>query len=556
MKLSVTPSSSARRTRLIIGAALAFLIALTVWFFILLDNRGNSESYRMAPVERGHIVSAVSTTGTLNAVITVQVGSQVSGQIKDLLADYNSEVKAGQVIARIDPETFDARVRQAQAELEVARANVVIQRAGIERAQKELANAVSSLASGTAQTEKARVTLDNSRRNLERRKALFKSGAISESQTDDAQTAHDQALAQLKSAQADENAAESLVASREAALKTAKAQVDYAVEQVKQKEAALHQSEVDLDHTYIRSPVDGVVIERTVDIGQTVAASFQAPKLFTIAQDLRQMQVEADVDEADIGRVHVGQPAVFTVDAFPAREFSGQVLQIRKAPRVVQNVVTYTVLVSAENPDKRLLPGMTANIQIIVDERQNVLKVPNAALRFRPNSEEDRPQGASADMRGASANQGGPGQIEDRLKQLGAALNLTESQQNQVRVILSEIREKLSTMRRQGADLDEIRKEASTLRERSRSAILALLSPAQKEKYALYVATQETGPASKGRLYSLDSKGRPVLIELVLGITDGTFTEVVSGNIESGQQVIVGSNPANQKPAPRPRFGF
>ena len=165
--------------------------------------------------------------------------------------------------------------------------------------------------------------------------------------------------------------------------------MDYAIEQVRQKEAALYQAEVDLENTFIRSPVDGVVIERAVDIGQTVAATFQAPKLFVIAQDLRQMQVETDVDEADIGRVHVGQEAIFTVDAFAGREFHGQVLQVRKAPRVVQNVVTYTVLVSADNSDLRLLPGMTANIQIIVDERQNALKVPNAALRFKPNGEDD-----------------------------------------------------------------------------------------------------------------------------------------------------------------------
>jgi len=556
MKATLTASHSTRRTRVLTGIGLAILLCIAIWFFLLRDGGGNAVSYRTAPVERGHIVSAVSSSGTLNAVITVQVGSQVSGQIQEMLADYNSEVRAGQVIARIDPETFTARVRQAQAELEVSRANVVIQRAGVDRAQKELANAQSSLVSARAQTEKAQVTLDNSLRNLQRRKALYQSGAISESQTDDAQTAHDQSLAELKSALAGEKAAESLVASREAALKTAGAQVDHAVEQVKQKEAALHQAEVDLDHTYIRSPVDGVVIERAVDIGQTVAASFQAPKLFTIAQDLREMQVEVDVDEADIGRVNVGQAAVFTVDAFPGREFSGQVLQIRKAPRVVQNVVTYTVLVSAQNTDKRLLPGMTANIQIIVAERRDVLKVPNAALRFRPEGEEAKPQASPAEMLAESSGQGGAGQVEERLRQLDAALNLTASQQNQVRVILSEVREKLGGLRRQGADPDEIRKEAAALRESSRGAILALLSPAQKEMYASYMASRETGAASRGRLHVLNSKGRPVPVELVLGITDGTFTEVVNGDLQAGQKVIVGSNPANQKPAPRPRFGF
>jgi HlyD family secretion protein len=352
--------------------------------------------------------------------------------------------------------------------LEVARANVKIQRVGIERAQKELANAVSSLASAKARTEKARVTLVNAKRNMERRRALFQSGAVSESQIDDARTAHDQTQAQLKSDEADERAAESLVATREAALKTARAQVDYAIEEVRQKEAALNTAEVDLENTFIRSPVDGVVIERAVDIGQTVAASFQAPKLFVIAQDLRQMQVETDVDEADIGHVHVGQEAVFTVDAFAGREFHGKVLQIRKAPRIVQYVVTYTVVVSADNSDLRLLPGMTANIQIIVDERQNALKVPNAALRFKPNGEEVKSPGESSS------------------------------------------------------------------------------------------ASASSGEKAQPKVYVTGEKGKPHPVDLILGISDGTFTEVVSGELHTGQQVIIGVNMTPSKTSGRAakRFAF
>jgi HlyD family secretion protein len=454
----------------------AMLCIAAIWFFFIRDGHDDAVSFRTAAVERGPITGAVSTSGTLNAVVTVQVGSQVSGQVRKLMADFNSEVQAGQVIARIDPETFEAKVRQARAELEVARANINIQRAGIERAQKELANSAASLYSAQARSEKTRVTLVNAKRSLDRRRALFQSGAVSESQIDDAQTAHDQTLAQLKSDEADERAAESLVATREAALKTARAQVDYAVEQVRQKEAALNQAEVDLENTFIRSPVDGVVIERAVDIGQTVAASFQAPKLFVIAQDLRRMQVEADVDEADIGRVDLGQPAIFSVDAFAGREFHGQVLQIRKAPKVVQYVVTYTVLISADNADLRLLPGMTANIQIIVDERPNALKVPNAALRFKPDGEEAKGNG---EPRRAAAAAGESTRPEERLKQ-------------------------------------------------------------------------------RGKVYVNGENGKPRPIELVLGISDGTFTEVVSGDLSSGQQVIVGINPGASKTSGRAakRFAF
>jgi len=539
-----------------IGCALLLGVATLMWAVFLRDNPDGASSFRLAAVERGSIISAVSTSGTLNAVITVQVGSQVSGQIKELLADFNSEVKAGLVIARIDPETFEAKVRQARAELDVARANVHIQRAGIERAQKELANAAASLNSAKARTEKARVTLVNAKRNLERRRTLFQSGSVSESQIDDAQTAHDQTLAQMTSDEADERASESMVATREAALKTARAQVDYAIEQVRQKEAGLNQTEVDLENTFIRSPVDGVVIERAVDIGQTVAATFQAPKLFVIAQDLRQMQVETDVDEADIGRVHVGQEAIFTVDAFAGREFHGQVLQVRKAPRVVQNVVTYTVLVSADNSDLRLLPGMTANIQIIVDERQNALKVPNAALRFKPNGEDAKSTGGAS--RSAAASSGETAQPEERLKQLTAALRLTESQQNQVRVILSETREKLEALRRQDAPPEEVRRETLAQRERTRNVIATLLAPEQREKYVRFAAAQEGVAPLRGKVYVAGEKDKPQPVDLVLGISDGTFTEVVSGDLNTGQQVIIGVNLTASKTAGRAakRFAF
>ena len=544
-----------RSAQVTIGCTLLLGAATLVWAVFFHDSRNGASSFRLAAVERGPIISAVSTSGTLNAVITVQVGSQVSGQIKELLADFNSEVKAGHVIARIDPETFEAKVRQAQAELDVARANVHIQRAGTERAQKELANAASSLNSAKARTEKARVTLVNAKRNLERRRVLFQSGSVSESQIDDAQTVHDQTQAQMKSDEADERAAESLVATREAALKMARAQVDYAIEQVRQKEAALNQAEVDFENTFIRSPVDGVVIERAVDIGQTVAATFQAPKLFVIAQDLRQMQVETDVDEADIGRVHVGQEAIFTVDAFAGREFHGQVLQVRKAPRVVQNVVTYTVLVSADNSDLRLLPGMTANIQIIVDERQNALKVPNAALRFKPNGEDAKSTGES---RSASAASGETAQPEERLKQLTAALRLTESQQNQVRVILFDAREKLEALRRQDATPEEIRRETQAQRERTRNAVATLLSREQREKYVRFAAAQEGVSPLRGKVYVPGEKDKPQPIDLVLGISDGTFTEVVSGGLNTGDQVIIGVNLTPSKTSGRAakRFAF
>ncbi len=533
----------------VLGLAAAVLV-----FFLLGKNRPEGPRYRTAILERGAIVSTVSTTGTLGAVVSVQVGSQVSGQIKELLVDFNSPVQAGQIIARIDPESFEAKVRQARAELEVARANVRIQEAGVERAAKELANALAALKSAAARTEKTQVNLHNARRNLERRRALFERGAVSESQIDDAQNLHDQLVAQLRSDEADRLAAESQVATREAALKSARAQVAYALEQVRQKEAMLQQAEVDLENTLIRSPVDGIVIERTVDIGQTVAASFQAPKLFVIAQDLRRMQVEADVDEADIGRVREGQEVIFTVDAYAGREFHGRVRQIRKAPRILQNVVTYTVLVSAENDDLRLLPGMTATIQIIVDERRDALKIPNVALRFKPEGNEDAPFSSARPGGGTSSAT----TAEETLERLTAMLRLSEAQKNQLALILSEAEARKAVPRGPESPPEDLRREAQAQREAQRKAIASILSAEQRARYLEFLAAQDSGHTQRGRVYVLDEAGKPRAVPVVLGISDGTFTELAGGALGEGSRVIIGiDRPADANAArPARRFAF
>jgi HlyD family secretion protein len=264
------------------------------------------------------------------------------------------------------------------------------------------------------------------------------------------------------------------------------------------------------------------------------------------------------VDEADIGRIEIGQAAVFSVDAYPGREFQGRVLQVRMAPRVVQNVVTYTVLVSADNRDKRLLPGMTANIQIIVAERRDVLKIPNAALRFRPDGEGTGAPSPAADRPPGAAPAGEAGSAEERLKQLTAALSLNESQQSQVRVLFGDVREKLLALRRAGAEPEEIRKEAQMLREKSRTAIGALLTPEQREKFARLGSAPESASAARGRVHVLNGRGKPAPVDLALGITDGTFTEVLGGDLAAGQQVVIGVQSPLPKPAARPaaRFGF
>jgi len=505
------PDSEIGRKRLmrkwvyIIGAAV--LVAGAVWFTAFKNREDRRPSYQTASIERGALVSTVSSTGTLNAVVTVQVGSQVSGQIKELSADFNSEVKAGQVIARLDPQRFEAQVRQAEAELAVARANVAIQKSALEKAQVILADA---------------------RRTFERNKALHQRGSISQSQLDESEAAQDQAKANLN---------------------MAKDQVEYAQAQVKLREAALLSARIDLDHTIIRSPVDGVVISRSVDVGQTVAASLQAPTLFTIAQDLRRMQVEVNLDEADIGAIRPDQRVGFTVDAFPGREFTGRVIQIRKAGQVIQNVVTYTVIVSAQNPDSSLLPGMTATVKILVAERPDAVKAPNAALRFRPASTTEAPSNSTA---------GG-----SRLEKLSRQLELTPDQETLLKEIVDQLKARLASAQAQGLidpgqtvpfGSDSIR--LLRLAEVLRKNLFPALTPVQRDKFERLVKAWTSGSIGSGRVWVLDEKNRPAPVEVMIGITDGSFTELLGGSLQPGRKVIVGeTGTARKTPASSPR-GF
>jgi HlyD family secretion protein len=322
--------------------AIAVLAVVILAYLILFSGDENTEAkFITAEAQKGNIAILVTATGTLEAVTTVQVGSQVSGTISALYADFNDQVKKGQVVAQLDPTFLRAQVAQSGADL-----------------------------------EKANATVNLSKREYERALSLFEKNLISESDRDLALTDYELALAQQKSAQ-----------------------------------AALDRVRTNLAYATIVSPIDGVVISRDVDVGQTVAASLQAPTLFTIAQDLSEMQVNTSIDEADIGQIKKGQEVLFTVDAYPELTFDGKVKQVRLSPEIVQNVVTYQVILEVSNPELLLKPGMTANVTILVDHREDVLKVPTGALRFRPPTQEDesgqarpesgiRPTGSQSAMAG------------------------------------------------------------------------------------------------------------------------------------------------------------
>ena len=312
-------------------------------------------AYRTAKIERGPIQANVVASGAVNPVKQVSLSTQVSGQIKELYVDFNSEVKAGQVIALIDPETFQYRLRQSQADVDAAHAAVLTARA--------------NAASGVAAVSRAKVELAEAMRDHERKKMLVDRQFIAQSEADKARALVDSMSEALKSAQAQMGVSDAQIKSAQAT--------------VAQRQAGLAQARVDLARTRITSPVDGIVIKRTVEKGQTVAASLQAPELFVIAQNLQDMQVDASIDESDVARIRNGLRATFTVDAFPGQTFEGEIRQVRKAAQNVSSVVTYVAVIGFSNTGGRLLPGMTANVRVVTEQRDNVLKIPNAALRVR-----------------------------------------------------------------------------------------------------------------------------------------------------------------------------
>ena len=328
---------------IVIGSVVVIVLGV-VLFFVFTNNNGK-QKFVTEKITRGNIKSTVSSTGTVNAVTTVQVGPQVSGTIQKLFVDFNSPVKKGQLLAQIDPSILEAQVGQARANLLSARANL----------------------------EKSQVMLRDTKTTLERNKTLYAKNFIAKSDLDTSETNYLSAIAQIKVAEA----------------------------QVQQAQAALDSSAINLKYTKILSPVNGTVISRNIDIGQTVAASFQTPTLFTIAQDLTKMQIDTSVDEADIGNVKAGQKAAFTVDAYPESPFTGKVSVVRNAPITVSNVVTYNAVIVVDNTGLKLKPGMTANVSIETESRQSVLRIPNAALRFKPAT-----SAATTDQKGAKGPKG------------------------------------------------------------------------------------------------------------------------------------------------------
>src|SRR5882672_2811343 len=359
-------------------------------------------TFLSAPVERGSISTLVKASGTVEAVVSVDVSSQLSGRIAEVFVNFNDAVKAGQPIAQIDQEIFAARVNEAKAALRVARATAQLQKAALQRATVAVTNAQTAKKLAEAQSAANKARQDEVERDFLRKLELARTGSGTDRDLSQVRALRDAGAADMRASLEQTQMKEEAIAIAEAEKYMAEANRENAQAVVEQRQAALDQAVLDLDRTVLRAPIDGIIIKRDVNPGQTVAVSLEAKTLFKIANDLREMEVHGKIDEADVGQLKVGQATQFTVDAYPDRTFNGQVLQIRKSPEVVQNVVTYTTIVSAPNPDFLLLPGMTAQLRIVVSDTGGILKIPSQALRFRPTGAGPTPGRQSANQAASS----------------------------------------------------------------------------------------------------------------------------------------------------------
>ena len=435
--------------KIIIAVIIVVLVGAGLW--IALAKKNNQVKYTTVAIQTGPLYSMVTATGTVNAVKTVSVGTQISGTLKELHVDYNSRVKKGQVIAEIDPATQQAQVDQARANMLAARANA----------------------------DKARAIQEDAKRIRDRNQQLFAKNLIARADLDTSESNYESNRAQVSAASA----------------------------QVAQTEAALRYAETNLRYTKIMSPVDGIVVSRAVDVGQTVAASFQTPTLFTIAQDLTKMQINTNIDEADIGRIEKGQQVEFTVDAYPDNTFQGIVDEVRIAPIVVSNVVTYDVVVKVDNSDMKLKPGMTANVSIIVAAKDGVLKIPNSALGFKPSEKEIAAVKAGTSKSDMSKTEG-----------LGAAtVNVKTAGSYRSDTSVEGVSKKPGFAGRPGRSGNESGEGSGPLKRISNQPM--------SRKYPVWILEND----------------KPKQIIITVGITDGSFTEVTSGDLREGQQIITAS---------------
>ncbi|MBW2621579.1 MAG: efflux RND transporter periplasmic adaptor subunit [Deltaproteobacteria bacterium] len=512
----------------IIGLLVVIVVVAVVFVFYFRDRgEASRQEYRIGKVTKGKIKAIVSSTGTVNPLNTVRLGSQISGNIKEIYVDFNSEVKKDQVVARIDPAIYAAQVEQAKAQFLKAETALLEKKGDIQVAKAGVQSARASINS-------AKATLRQNELQYKRLSALVGSETISKSE-------YDAILAKRDTSKSALEVTEAKLEIARAQLQRVIAQEKGARAQITERKAALHLAEIRLNYCTITSPIDGVVTYRSADVGQTVASTLQAQVLFHIAEDLKKMQVVIDVSEADVGRIKSDQEVEFTVDAYTDRKFKAKVNQVRYYATNVQNVVTYKVVADVRNRDLALRPGMTANVTIVVAEENNVLKIPNAALRFRPLGEikkasERQQQRQSTNVRD-----------NEQFKKTVEYLSLDAAQVDKYEVIVKAAGAKLKSQL-QGVGDDKDRRMAyrtylTTMGKKLREILREDQAKKLRAYYKILAANRSQMRKKQGRpgkVYILDDDGKPKELKLVIGVTDDNETQVISGTLKEGDGIITG----------------
>jgi HlyD family secretion protein len=539
----------ARGLKIKIVVALIVIGLISLWVFRA--KASDKINYDTQKLSKGTIQAIVSSTGSLAAVTSVDVGSRASGNIQELLVDFNDRVKAGQILARIDTSLYDTQLEKLDAQLKGAQASLISAQAdldksriaveeseagvfqaqaGVDGARANLENVKAQYFTAKANLQKAKAQLDNDKKEYTRYKSLLEKQFVSQSDTDRVYTSYqisigsyESAKAGMKSAEASIRSASSNLQSYIASLRAAKtrretaksgvtsaaARLSSAHSSVKQWESEIANTKVNRSYCIITSPVDGIVIDRKVEKGQTLQASYTAPTLFVLAKNLQQMQVKASVDEADIGKVKEGQDVTFTVDAFPDDEFKGKITQVRSSAKVEQNVVTYEVIITTDNSNLKLKPGMTANINIVVETKDNVLKVPNAALRFRPDKVPGFPMPDKDKEKGKGKGKDSDSKVAGDKGKSGASTTAS------------------STGKSPGAG-------SSRSGERGKGS--------GKEGKG----SKKDDSRNASMLWVLED-GKPKQYRVIMGISDNTFTEMKSGDLKEGMEVITDATIGKEK---------
>lgn len=499
--------------------AAAGVVAGNLWL------RGEDEAYEFftSSVTRGDIQNTIAATGNVEAMVMVDVGSQVTGQVTQLYADFNSVVTQGQILARLDPKQVEAQFRNAQANLTSARSR-------IGTAEADLENARTNIQTSEANLEQARADLEQAERNYQRSQELFADSLVPATEVENTEASLRSARVRVQSQEASLQQAQTQILTREAAIEQANAALEQAA-------ADLEEAQLSVDYTVIRSPVDGVVISREVDVGQTVSASTSAPTLFLIANDLGRMRVQAAIDEADIGLMGQENDVTFRVDAYPNDEFTGRIEQIRLNPSTSQNVVTYSVIITFDNPDLKLKPGMTANITILVDKREGVVAVPNTALRYSPPDAEMLLAGGTSPAPVTTTAPAGEGQGFDPAAAEARGGRGRGDFAGRGRGGLG-----LPGLALAGADGTTPESRSPTVL--APSATSSVYMPGQEWGDSLQIQFQPLppDPPHEARVWVLNELGVPEPIDLMVGLTDGSRTEVVSGDIDVGALVLIGDS--------------